>query len=293
MQNRESKNFGNPITDKVYYYIASILYSKCSIPWDELKPISLFLYQNFQYGPKGTRELSARLYRIYSLLYEKNLAYPSVLHDEKGECISYGEMQANKNTNAFKNIEELTNQMIKDFKNEDAVNKYIFYLKERMEKYVSYLVRKKEIDSTIGETIQKEMLELMDKKRTAPEDIFHQVKRMKNLLSQNNEIKQQKELENRKKQEEIRTKNKPEVDRINALFYGAEEEKEKILQRAEATLERMCVLQEITKDEICKMVLAQDIFQFRCSLLSGNIDAIQNDIERFEDIFATSTRRSR
>lgn len=247
----------------------NLYYDRESLTWDKFEDMAIVFHQNSYLEScwnrktrKNFEKMSLCLWEMLKIINRDKSKVSWLYFDENSKCISLLKMDSHDHISHYNEIAELSLKMRNCMEDKTFINDYIFSLKEKIVAEVMFLKCNQELDESIKKDIFEQFAVLNEIGDNYPEDIFRQVKEIKALLKQNNKIKQQKELENRKRQEEIRTNNRPEVDRINALFYGAEEEKEKVLQRVEATLERMCALQEITKDKMCKMVLTQDILQF-------------------------------
>lgn len=286
MENVEKRN----IKEIALYYLANLYYDREFLTWDKFEDMAVIFHQNSRLEScwnrktrKSFEQMSFYLLEMLQII-KRDSDKATWLYFEKSQCVSLGKMDGVGHLSHYEKIAELSFKMRNCIKNKTFINDYILSLKEKIVSQVMYLKCNQELDESIKAEIFEQFAILNEMNDNYPEDIFRQIKIVKRLLNQNSKIKRKKELEN----EKIR---KEKVKQINSLFI--DEEREEVLKRANATLGRMYALQEVTTDKICKTILAKDILEFEMSLHSGNIETIQNEIERLEEIFETSTRRSR
>lgn len=287
MQNDKNRD----IEKMALYYLANFYYDREYLTWDKFGDMAVVFYRNSyleDYWNRRTRkkfkQMSLYLLKILKIINQDKNKATWLYYEEDLQPISLGKMDGRNHLSHYDQIAELSLKMRNCIKDKTFIHDYIFSLKDDVISEVMYLKCSYEIDESIKAKIFEQFAILNEINDTHPEDIFRQIKIVKRLLNQNSKIKRKKELEN----EKIR---KEKVKQINSLFI--DEEREEVLKRANATLGRMYALQEVTTDKICKTILAKDILEFEMSLHSGNIETIQNEIERLEEIFETSTRRSR
>lgn len=287
MQNQGKRN----INEVALYYLANLYYDREYLTWDKFEDMAIVFHQNSRLEScwnrstrKNFEQMSLCLLEMLKII-NRDSSEASWLYFENNLLpISLGKMDGRNHTSHYDKIAELSKKMRNCIKDKTFIHNYIFSLKEEIISKVMFLKCSYEIDESLKAKIFEQLDILNEINDNHPEDIFRQIKIVKRLLNQNSKIKRKKELEN----EKIR---KEKVKQINSLFI--DEKREEVLKRANATLGRMYALQEVTTDKICKTILAKDILEFEMSLHSGNIETIQNEIERLEEIFETSTRRSR
>lgn len=306
---KKNKNSTQEEKEQVMCILADIYYDRQSISWDRLKSMALCLYKFNDLGPKGTKEVAAYLYKIGEIAksnYEKmNAKYqeyvkrnkgkeirPQELYvNEKGKPLSLGEMDEYGNS-IYHEIALLSKKMRYCIQDKSSINAYIFYTKNQIISQVMDLITSKEIDESVKEQLL-EQVEILNE-LTQPEDVFRQIKKLKSLLEQNSRLKIDKATVELEEKEKRSQQNAEKVNLLNEFFYNNEKlDRTDIEQKAYAALARIQVLQQFTIDTCCKEALEKDIFDFQIALINGDIETIQSEITRFEDIFETSTRRSR
>lgn len=298
MENVEKRN----IKEIALYYLASLYYDREFLTWDKFEDMAVVFHQNSRLEScwnrrtrKSFEQMSLYLLEMFQMIKrDSDKAY--WLYYENSQCVSLGKMDGIGRLSHYDKIAELSLKMRNCIKNKTFINDYILSLKEKIVSQVMYLKCNQEFDESIKAEIFEQFAILNEMNDNHPEDIFRQAKKVKRLLDQNTRMinlkAQKEELENRKRQEEIRTKNQPKVDEINTYFNSPKEQLEDIMEIAVPILEKMRALKETTTDENEKKVLEAKIFNMEMSLLIGNVEAIQKEIAQFEDM-SNANRRSR
>lgn len=279
------------------HYLANLYYDREFLTWDRFEDMAIVFHQNSYLESCWNRrtrrsfeQMSLCLLEMLKIIKRDSTEAPWLYFENNVLPISLGKMDGLNHTSHYDKIAQLSLKMRNCIKDRTFIDEYIKKEARKTKRYAQQLLEQKEIDESLNAPENKNFFNqnlsflYHELKHGEPEDIFRQTKKVRRLFMQNNKIKHQKELKNKKIREE-------KVNQINALLL--DEEREDVLQRAYTTLGRIYALEEVTTDKICKTVLAKDILDFEMSLHSGNIDDIQNEMARLEDIFETSTRRSR
>lgn len=296
MQNYPKRNVKNVALN----YLANLYYDREFLTWDKFEDMAIVFHQNSRLEScwnrrtrKHFEKMSLYLIKILEIIKRDSNKATWLYFDEDSKCISLGQMDGLGHLSHFNEIAALSLKMRECMKDRTFVNEYIFSLKEKVVSQVMFLKCSYAIDESMKEKIFVEFELLMQKSDNHPEDIFRIVKNLKCLLKKNQFLLKQKEIDNVKLQEQRRKATLQKVNQLNTYFYGEKEEKEVFMQKANAVLERMYALLEMTQDETCKMVLSQDIMAYNGAICSENMELIQAEMERFEEIFETSTRKSK
>lgn len=277
---------------QVMSFLADIYYDRQSISWDNLKAMALVLYKYQALGPNGTKEVALYLYKIYGIVKTNydvmNIKYQKYVKENKGKQIRRQELYVNKEGKPlslnqmddytqpiYRDIAILSKKMRNCIQDKSLIDNYIKELAgELIRKYINLTIQKK-IDSSVKSALREETEELNEK--TAPEDIFRQIKVVKKLWEKNDEIK---------KSQEEKTKN-TEWSYETAIgvienFFNDDSRKE-IMDTANALLERLNSLCENTSDGVKKQLLVREIVDFRMDINGGNIKRIQTEIARLTE----------
>lgn len=296
--------------NQVMSILADLYYDRQSMNWDQLKTMALVLYKYHDLGPKGTKEVALYLYKMYNMIksnYEKmDAKYKKYVAQNKGKEIRPQELYVNKEGKPLSlgKMEEepiYREDVYWSKKARDCIqdcnflNDYIYKIFMQIYKRLANIKDERVLIAfkeqfieqlKIDEKINKEdikfetvIINYISHSKLEPEDIYRRIKLVNTFL----DTYQEKQIRKEVSEEEI--ENFFKNDRMKLS--------EDLESKAKATLERLTALQEVTLDETCKRILDQEIFGFRMYLINGNVEIIQNEIERFENIFENATRKSR
>lgn len=255
MKSLEYLNKDGNANENALFILANIYYDRQNLPWNELFDMAAYLYQCSlgRFGPKGTRELSGALLKLFYEIKEKAEEAPSHFYTEDMNPISLGKMDGRGHLTQYNEIAELSYKMQSQIKDKRPINDFIMELGKELSIQLHDYVEDGKIDNSLQEDIQEHLFNLGECMNTTelwgPEDVFREWKILKRLEDKNKMI---------------------------------------INEKVNATLERLNALYNMTLDENRKKYLEKCILDLNHALIGG---LINEEILDKENIFRESVRR--
>lgn len=259
------------IQNKFYTYLACFYYFHKAIAWEDLLSIALFIYKYNNIGPKGCKDLSLQIYKLYFMIKDEALKCPSIYYKD-GAPISLLEMDQFGHNPVYNKVAKQAKRARKCIPDLKLVDSFIINWASTLEKEVSFLLDNNKIDKKIVPCLTRKNEQLsIYKKTAAPEDILRKINAVYSLLKQNDKI--------------IAEKNKITREKVNTInsYIGINKSSPKFDMDFDFSL----IQEKLDNDELSsedKEILNKCLFDLEVAKIMGDTDQYNESLLNIEDI---------
>lgn len=267
------------IREKVMFLLASVYYNRDSILWTDLKEMSLYLFQNWKVGPKGTKELSLFMYRLYIMLRERSLKVPSKFYIDKNP-ITLMQIDGYGHEQFYEQYAQTSNKMKSCIKNQSLIDEFILESAKDMYAVILNLLKNNEFDEDVKMLVNQELSSFrIYIKHGEAVDIFHKYNDLKLLIEQNCYIKEEKQKSCKEK-----------AERLNTFFNENNKDAfENGAEKATFVLEQLKILLSNTTNPEKKQYIEECIFNLEVSIIASTPQTFEQDVRNGEELLRRFT----
>lgn len=273
------KENSQAITEELLYYLAVFYYDHFAINWDKLYNLSLFIYKNNKYGPKGCKKLSLEMFKLYKLIKKYAKICPSMFYKD-GNPLPLGVFDQFGHHDLYNKIAHQANEARLCIFDLAKIDNYIYKKAEIFIKNVNYFLKNNLIEKKAETLLKNELNELVKSlEKKVPEDAFRLMRKIYHILNEQEKSIKEQTILNQEEMTKRVTFNKEHVKKINA--YLEMDRKNEILNPVDTNILLSEIKNNDSLSEDIKKTLYNYLFELNVAIISNNTELYN---ERLNDI---------